>query len=161
MDALVSRCCRSSMVITMNMTDDVQYLYVAQWWKSDCRALDVCVCVSVCVRCCSLGLLGFFGTLFLLCLGRKKPQDIFIRVQNIQRNWSTNLFLWLQSPILKKHTLQTFHFNYCSWLKHTLQKNRIKKNLIHALGMACVSSTRQNKHLSTCLFNYASAFSWC
>lgn len=160
MDALVSRCCRSSMVITMNMTDDVQYLYVAQWWKSDCRALDVCVCVCVCALLFTWPP-GLFWHSVSPSPGEEKPKDIFIRVQNLQRNWSTNLFLWLQSPILKKHTLQTFHFNYCSWLKHTLQKNRIKKNLIHELGRACVSSTRQNKHLSTCLFNYASAFSWC
>lgn len=139
-----------------------QMMYSICMWLSDERVtVGLWMYACVCVRCCSLGLLGFFGTLFLLRLGRKKPQDIFIRVQNIQRNWSTNLFLWLQPPILKKHTLQTFHFNYCSWLKHTLQKNRIKKNLIHELGRACVSSTRQNKHLSTCLFNYASAFSWC
>lgn len=160
MDALVSRCCRSSMVITMNMTDDVQYLYVAQWWKSDCRALDVCVCVSVCVRCCSLGLLGFFGTLFLLRLGRKNPKTSLLE-SRIYKGTGQQTCFYGSSHQYWKHTLQTFHFNYCSWLKHTLQKNRIKKNLIHALGMACVSSTRQNKHLSTCLFNYASAFSWC
>lgn len=141
-----------------------QMMYSICMWLSDERVtvglwMYVCVCLCVCAVV-HLASWAFLALCFSFAWGGKNPKTSLLE-SRIYKGTGQQTCFYGSSHQFQKHTLQTFHFNYCSWLKHTLQKNRIKKNLIHELGMACLSSTRQNKHLSTCLFNYASAFSWC
>lgn len=62
-EATGRKCCRPSLVMNVNKTDYEQYLYVTVgFWMHLCGS----------PFCWSLGLLGFFGALFLLCLVRQK-----------------------------------------------------------------------------------------